>query len=136
MTRHYSKAPSQRQLKISREIHHALAQILIRGEIYMPSLSVDEINISEVRVSSDLKIATAFVILRNAENPRDIRLRALSDIAPSIRYAVAKYLSLRYLPELRFVYDDSFDKSSKVNELLRNVAHVSEEDVEDDSQEI
>ena len=62
MTRHRAWAPTQRQLRVGEEIRHALARIFARGELHDPELAGADITVSEVRVSPDLKSATAFVL--------------------------------------------------------------------------
>ncbi|MGB3021136.1 MAG: ribosome-binding factor A, partial [Methyloceanibacter sp.] len=59
--RNKGKAPSQRQLKVGEMIRHALADILSRGEIVDEVLSRHSITVPEVRMSPDLKLATAYV---------------------------------------------------------------------------
>ena len=57
-----SKAPSQRQLRVGEELRHALARILARGELRDPVLVEVSLTVTEVRLSPDLKNATAFVV--------------------------------------------------------------------------
>ena len=56
-----SKAPSQRQLRVGEEIRHALAHILSSGRLHDPDLAGLSITVTEVRMSPDLKAATAYV---------------------------------------------------------------------------
>ena len=56
------KAPSHRQLRVGEELRHALSRILARGELRDPSLADLNLTVTEVRLSPDLKNATAFVV--------------------------------------------------------------------------
>src|SRR3954466_15224830 len=56
------RTPSQRQLRVGEEIRHALADILRRGELRDPDLQNVNVTVTEVRISPDLKNATAFVL--------------------------------------------------------------------------
>ena len=62
MSKHNIRAPSQRQLRVGEEIRHALAHILERSEVRDPDLAGKAITVTEVRVSPDLKNATAYVV--------------------------------------------------------------------------
>src|SRR6202521_3737785 len=53
---------SQRQLRVGEELRHALAQLLRPGAMRDPALSEANITVTEVRVSPDLRNATAFVM--------------------------------------------------------------------------
>jgi ribosome-binding factor A len=57
----HASAPSQRMLRAGELIRHALAEILLRGETNDPELDKLTASIVEVKISPDLKIATAFV---------------------------------------------------------------------------
>ena len=66
-----SKAPSQRQLRAGELIRHALAEILLRGEVGDPELDRFGIGVHEVAMSPDLRIATVYVRpLLNVQNER------------------------------------------------------------------
>ena len=63
MTRKRSSGgPSQRQLRVGEALRHALAEILARGELRDPELAGLQVTVTEVRVSPDLRAATAFVV--------------------------------------------------------------------------
>ena len=62
MSRQSARAPSQRQLRVGEEVRHALAEALERGEIRDPAVKGVAVTVTEVRISPDLKNATAFVV--------------------------------------------------------------------------
>lgn len=72
MTRRRSKAPSKRQLRVGEEIRHALAAILTRGEFRDPDLQDVSITVTEVRVSPDLRNATAYVMPLGGEDRKSV----------------------------------------------------------------
>ena len=61
MPRTSGSGPSQRMLRVGEQVRHALSETLQRGEVTDPVIETSVISISEVRMSPDLKIATAFV---------------------------------------------------------------------------
>jgi len=112
-----AKAPSQRQLRVAEEIRHLLAGILARGELRDPDLAGETITVTEVRVSSDLKHATAFVA-RLGRSDAESLLPALRRAAPFVRGQLAKALRLRVAPDISFQADTTLDYAQHVDELL------------------
>ena len=128
MKRGDSKSRSQRQLRVGEVIRHVLAQTLERGEAHDPGLDGVSITVTEVRISPDLRNATAFVMPLGGADAGPV-LESLTRAAPFFRRRIAGEVDLRRLPALSFVLDDSFDNASHIDTLLRspNVAA----DVED-----
>src|SRR5260370_11214206 len=62
---------SQRRLRIGEELRHALAKILREGECSDPVLENTSITVTEVRMSPDLRNATAFVMPLAGANAAD-----------------------------------------------------------------
>ena len=114
-----AKAPSQRQLRVAEEIRHVLAGVFLRGEIRDPDLTDVAITVTEVRVSPDLKHATAFVARLGRSDIAE-KLPALRHAAPFLRRQLAHALRLRYAPELSFQADTSLDYAMHINEVLHS----------------
>jgi ribosome-binding factor A len=110
--------PTQRQLRVAEEIRHVLAGIFMRREFRDPELAEADITVSEVRVSPDLKHATAFVS-RLGRTDTEALLPALQRTAPWLRSQVAHALPLRYAPELSFQPDHALDYAMKINQLMQ-----------------
>ncbi|MGH6805122.1 MAG: 30S ribosome-binding factor RbfA [Methyloceanibacter sp.] len=111
------KPPSQRQLKVGEIIRHALADIFFRGEIVDEVLSRHSITVPEVRMSPDLKLATVYVLpLGGGE--ADEAVAHLEKHKRYLRGLLAKRVSMKFMPELRFRVDTSFEKSARIDELL------------------
>jgi ribosome-binding factor A len=113
-----AKPPSQRQLRVAEEIRHVLAGVFLRGEIRDPELAGISITVTEVRITPDLKHATAFVTRLGRSDIAE-KLPALRRAAPFLRGQVARALKLRYAPDLAFQPDTSIDYAMHVDELLR-----------------
>ena len=111
------KPPSQRQLKVGEIIRHALADIFFRGEIVDEVLSRHSITVPEVRMSPDLKLATVYVLpLGGGE--ADEAVAHLEKHKRYLRGLLAKRVSMKFMPELRFKVDTSFERSARIDELL------------------
>jgi ribosome-binding factor A len=111
------KLPSQRQLRAGELVRHALMDIFAREEFADPDLQGKSITITEVRVSPDLKHATAFCAPLGGEG-MDKLAAALNRAQGFIRGRLAKEVELRVIPMLRFVPDDSYDEARRIDQLL------------------
>ncbi|MGF7157525.1 30S ribosome-binding factor RbfA [Bartonella heixiaziensis] len=115
--------PSQRQLRVGEQVRHALAHTLQRGILLDDTLKNIVISISEVRMSPDLKIATCFVsLLSTLEHASHVDvINVLNKHSRFIRGEISHSLrQMKYMPELRFRLDSSFDNFSKIDTLLRS----------------
>lgn len=118
-----STGPSVRVLRVGEEVRHALSAVLMRGEVHDPVLSLHSVSVTEVRMSPDLRHATAFVkpLLGREE---EAVLKALRTNTAFLQREVARTIKLRFAPKLKFIADESFDEGSHIDQLLRapNVA--------------
>lgn len=101
--------PSQRQLRVAELIRRRLSEVLAQGDIHDPDLNAHSITVSEVRVSPDLKIATAYVMSLGGRDA-DTALTALRRNKGEIRRTLGRGLQLKFAPEIRFVLDETFDR--------------------------
>jgi len=119
-TRPTTSAPSQRMLRVGEQVRAAITQVLQRGEVRDDVIEKTVISISEVRMSPDLKIATAFVTPLGVAD-HDTVIAALNKNAKYIRGRLGNQLrQMKYMPEVRFRDDTSFDNYKKIDELLRS----------------
>ncbi|MDV4155793.1 30S ribosome-binding factor RbfA [Rhizobium ruizarguesonis] len=134
MTRPTSSAPSQRMLRIGEQVRAALTQVLQRGEVRDEIIEATVISISEVRMSTDLKIATAYVTPLGVSD-HSIVIQALNRHARFIRGRLGPQLrQMKYMPEVRFRDDTSFDNYKKIDELLRSPEVSRDLDGDNDEQ--
>jgi ribosome-binding factor A len=117
VARDKGKPPSQRQLKVGEMIRHALADIFFRGEIVDKVLDRHSITVPEVRMSPDLKLATVYVLTLGGSEA-DEAVAHLEKHKRYLRGLLAKRVSMKFMPELRFKVDTSFEKSARIDELL------------------
>jgi ribosome-binding factor A len=117
INRDKSRPPSQRQLKVGELIRHALAEIFARGEIADDVLNRHSLTVPEVRMSPDLKLATVFVLTLGGSEAQEA-VDHLNQHKRFLRGVLAKRVSLKFMPELRFKVDTSFASSARIEELL------------------
>ncbi len=107
-------------LRVGEQVRHALAELFQRGELQDDVIESAVISVSEVRMSPDLKIATAFVAPLGAKDEAAV-VAALNRHARFIRGRVSPALrQMKYMPEFRFRLDTSYDNFQKINELLHS----------------
>ncbi len=111
--------PSQRQLRVGELVRHALVEVLARGDVQEPSLEGVIVTISEVRVSPDLRHATAFVAPLGGGDPAPV-VQGLTRCRRFLRGEVGRRITMKYTPDLRFEPDRSFDEASHIDALLRS----------------
>ena len=130
-----SRGPSQRQLRVGEQVRHALADVIQRGEVRDDVIEGTVISVNEVRMSPDLKIATAFVAPLNADDDQAV-IKALARHAKFIRGRLSGELgSMKYMPEFRFRLDTSYDNFDKIDRLLRS-PEVARDLDHDDEQDV
>jgi ribosome-binding factor A len=115
--RERAPGPSQRQLRVAELIRHLLAEALMRGQVHDPQLRDASVTVGEVRVSRDLREAHVFV----TELGRGLRPEtqaALERAGPWLAGRLARQMSLKYAPRLRFVADAMFDEAARMERLL------------------
>ena len=134
MTRPTSSAPSQRMLRVGEQVRAAITQVLQRGEVRDDVIEATVISVSEVRMSPDLKIATAYVTPLGVSDHRVV-IEALNRHARFIRGRLGQQLrQMKYMPEVRFRDDTSFDNYKKIDELLRSPEVSRDLDGDNDEQ--
>src|ERR1051326_2446602 len=116
---HESRPASQRQLRVGEELRHALAEALRPGELRDPALRDANITVTEVRISPDLKNATAFVMPLAGANREEI-MAGLKRSALFLKGRIARKLELRQVPNLAFAFDTAFDRSEEHTSELQS----------------
>jgi len=110
--------PTQRQQRVAELIRHAIAEVLQRGDVQDPTLSAHVITVPEVRMSPDLKVATAYIMPLGGQNEAGV-IAALERNKKVLRQEVARRVNLKFAPDLRFLRDATFDEADRIDALLR-----------------
>ena len=111
------RGDSQRQLRVAEELRHALAKIFQEGKCRDPALRDTSIAVTEVRMSPDLRNATAFVAPLGGENATEI-VAGLKRSSAFLRRLVAREVPLRYAPRLVFALDGAFAQADWIAAVL------------------
>jgi ribosome-binding factor A len=114
-----SSGPNQRMLRVGELVRHALAQLFARNEIDDDDLVGITITVPEVRMSPDLRVATAYVMPLGGEKAQET-VAALNRHQRFIRGQIAPELDLKFAPEIRFLVDETFEQFGRIDALLRS----------------
>ena len=106
-------------LRVAELIRHALSELLSRGAVADPVLEGKVITVPDVRMSPDLKLATAFVMPLGGRDVKEV-LQALEHNKKFLRSEVAHRISMKFAPDLRFRVDTSFDYNAAVDAILQS----------------
>lgn len=116
-----SKTPNQRQLRVGEEIKHTLSEVFIKEDVPIEDFNTSLLTVTEVKISPDLKNASAFVMTLNGELVDEV-IQKLNEKAYFARMLIAKKMNLRHTPQIKFIKDITFDEASKINKLLQNTS--------------
>ena len=90
--------------------------ILIQQKIKDPRVGM--VSVTEVKVSRDLSHAKVYVSLLLPDEKISEGIKALNHAAGFLRYELAQRIDLRFMPVLRFYYDDSSIRSGRIGMLI------------------
>lgn len=120
--------PPKRAARVADVIKNELSVLLLQ-RVRDPHLR--EITISRVELSDDLRHAKVYYTMFQGQATQEQVNRSLEKATGFMRSHLARTLNLRYTPELRFWYDEEFEKVAKIEKLLDEIArerHAREQD--------
>jgi ribosome-binding factor A len=120
MAKHNDTGPegrSVRLLRVGEQFRHILSELLARDEVHDDVLNSHSVSVTEVRMSPDLRHATAFIKPLLGAN-EEVVLKALRTNTAFFQKEVASRVSMKYAAKLKFLADDSFDQAAQIEGLL------------------
>ena len=112
------KPISQRQLRVGEMIKQSLGMIFVRNEAKVPNLETNNITVTEVKMSQDLKIAKAYVLPLGGKDA-DTIVNILKEFSFQIRKVLSKKITMKFLPKILFAKDESFEYAEKIENLIK-----------------
>ena len=109
-------------------VKQQIAEIL-RREVHDPRIA--NITVTDVRLTDDLRSARIYVVELGKDRMSDDVGQGLSKARGFVRRELGKRLQLRYVPELSFFYDSSFEYGSKIDRLLKEIRKDEPDDPPD-----
>ena len=110
---------SVRVLKVGERVRHILSELLARGEVHDDVVRAAHISVTEVRMTPDLRHATAYVKPLMGAGEDEV-VHALRQNTAFLQREVAQRLGLKFAPKLRFRKDESFAEADRIESLLRD----------------
>ena len=112
------KPVSQRQLRVGEMVKQSLGMIFVRNEAKVPDLETNNITVTEVKMSQDLKVAKAYVMPLGGKNVEET-VEKLKKYSFLIRKTLSKKIIMKFLPKILFAKDNSFDYAEKIENLIK-----------------
>ena len=114
------KPISQRQLRVGEMIKQSLGMIFVRNEAKIPNLETNNITVTEVKMSQDLKTAKAYVLPLGGKDA-DTIVNTLKEFSFLIRKVLSKKITMKFLPKILFAKDESFEYAEKIENLIKQI---------------
>jgi ribosome-binding factor A len=114
-----ASSPSQRMLRVGETVRHAVVEVFAHEGVHDPVLASHTLTFPEVRMSPDLRLATVYVMPLGGRDTEAV-LAALEKNKRWLRGALAKRVEMKFMPELRFRLDQTFDEADRIDRLLRS----------------
>ena len=111
---------SQRQLKVGEELRHLISNALLRRSFYDEHIENNNITITEVNVSPDLKNAKVYVMPLGGEKKLEV-LNSLNKATGRLKKIISSNLSLRQTPKLVFKIDETFEYAKNISDILDKI---------------
>jgi ribosome-binding factor A len=107
-------------------INSLLLQEISRYVVERQIPEIGFITFTEVRVTDDLSQARVFYSVLGNEDEKAASFDALRRLTPELRRSMRHLESLRIIPNLEFVYDETPERAARVFEVLEDI-HKQEE---------
>lgn len=110
--------------RIEEQLRIEISQILER-EIHDPRVGLA--SVTGVKISPDLRHARVFITALGGEEDHKRTIQGLRSAASYVRHSLSKRLHhLKRIPEVIFEYDESVEKSFRIEKLLDEIKTENE----------
>ncbi len=107
---------SQRQLQIGENIKRIMSEIFLRDDLLSFPGSI--ITVLEADVSPDAKNIKIYLDIFGNEKNHDKIIKSLNKSAPHFRYQMAQRITLRVVPEIIFILDQTQQKALNLESII------------------
>ena len=114
------KQPSNRQLKVGQQIRFLVSSFLIKEDFIFENFDSKNLTIVDVILSSDLKNAKIFVST-NSISENKLLIDELNKKSKLIQRKIASNITSKFTPKIKFLFDNSFEYSNKINSILETI---------------
>ena len=109
--------------RITSDMQLALSEMF--RELKDPRIS-SLLSIVKLNVSGDLSYATVYVSAIEGREAPESSVKGLKSAAGYLRREFGRRLSLRKVPELRFIADDSIERSANISKIINSLPEIKE----------
>ena len=117
--------PYSRSDRVGGLIKKVVAELLLK-DIKDPRLA--KATITGVKVSNDLRMAKIYFSTAEDQASRQAMIEGFNRACGFIKRELAQQLDLRYMPDLKFFYDESIDYGARIEKLLKTATRKNETD--------
>ena len=114
------KRPSNRQLKVGQQIRFLVSNFFIKEDFIFENFDSKNLTIVDVILSPDLKNAKIFVTT-NSISENKLLIDELNYKSKLIQKKIALNLTSKFTPKIKFFFDNSFEYSNKIYNLLETI---------------
>jgi len=115
-----SRAKSQRQMRVGEELRHLISNVLLRETFYDQIIETNDITITEVSVSPDLKNAKIYVMPLGGKQKLEV-VNSLNKVKGRIKKLISSSITLRQTPKINFMIDESFENAKNIDDILKKI---------------
>ena len=114
------KEPTNRQLKVNELLRRNISEILSQIDLYELGIKNVSITVTQVKCSTDLKIAYVYVFPLGGDH-EEIIINYLVNIKGLIKKKLSKKINLKFMPEINFLSDDTFEKIDNTIKMFKEI---------------
>lgn len=108
----------KRSDRVGGQVQKELSDLLLK-EINDPRL--DSVTILRVSITDDLRSARIYFSVAEGEECKLSAIAGFKSASGYLRRKLSRRLELRNMPRLEFLYDESFDRATKLNKVLKEI---------------
>ena len=120
------KIPSNRQLRVNELLRRNLSDIISEVDLYDLDIKNISITVTQVKSSADLKIAYVYVLPLGGDYEEKV-IQNLINLKGYIKNKLSKKINLKFMPEIKFIPDDTYEKIEKTNKIFDKIKHKREQ---------
>ena len=115
-----TSAKSQRQMRVGEELRHLISSVLLRETFYDQIIETNDITITEVSVSPDLKNAKIYVMPLGGKQKLEV-VNSLNKVKGRIKKLISSSITLRQIPKINFMIDETFENAKNIDDILGKI---------------
>lgn len=115
--------PYDRSQRLAERVCELVSEIV---QVELADPRFEGVRITRVRLTKDLRLARVnYLVEPNTEAKKKKAREGLEGAKAYVRSSIAESITFRFVPEVRFCYDDAMEEGARVEELLKTVTRGS-----------